>query len=400
MTAQAQRKPAFDAARVIAAIREALPPGIAGAPLHRPHFAGREWDYLKECLDSSYVSSVGAFVTRFERAIAEIAGTKHAVAVVNGTAALHVALLLVGVTAGDEVLAPALTFVATANAISYCGAIPHFVDSEPATLGIDPQALRDYLRDIAERRGETLVNRATGRRIAAIVPMHTFGHPVDMEPLNALAAELGLAVVEDATESLGSRYKGRPSGSLSRLAAFSFNGNKIVTTGGGGAITTDDAALAERAKHLTTTAKLPHAWAFIHDAVGFNYRMPNLNAALGCAQLEQLDGFLAAKRKLAARYRRALAGVPGVSFVDEPAFARSNYWLNALLLDAEHAGERDELLRRCNEDGLLCRPVWTLMHRLAIYADCPRMPLPVAERIEAGLVNLPSGPGLALATEG
>ena len=400
MTTQAQLKPAFDTARVIAAIREALPPGVAEAPLHRPHFAGREWDYLKECLDSSYVSSVGAFVTRFERAIAEIAGTKHAIAVVNGTAALHVALLLVGVSAGDEVLAPALTFVATANAISYCGAIPHFVDSESATLGIDPQALRQSLSEIAERRGERLVNRRTGRRIAAIVPMHTFGHPVDMEPLNALAAELGLAVVEDATESLGSRYKGRPSGSLSRLAAFSFNGNKIVTTGGGGAITTDDPDLAQRAKHLTTTAKLPHAWSFIHDAVGFNYRMPNLNAALGCAQLEQLDGFLAAKRKLAAGYRRTLAGVPGVSFVDEPTFARSNYWLNALLLDAENAGERDELLRRCNEDRLCCRPVWTLMHRLAIYADCPRMPLPVAESIEARLVNLPSGPGLALASEG
>ena len=205
MTAHAQRKPAFDAARVIAAIREALPSDIAQAPLHRPHFAGREWDYLKECLDSSYVSSVGAFVTRFERAIADIVGTRHAVAVVNGTSALHVALLLVGVSAGDEVLAPALTFVATANAISYCGAIPHFVDSEPATLGIDPEALRHYLRDIAERRGEALVNRRTGRRIAAIVPMHTFGHSVDMDPLNALAAELGLAVVEDATESLGSR---------------------------------------------------------------------------------------------------------------------------------------------------------------------------------------------------
>jgi len=400
MTARVKRKPAFDVARVIAALREALPPGITQAPLHRPRFAGKEWDYLKECLDSSYVSSVGPFVTRFERAVAEIAGTQHAVAVVNGTAALHVALLLAGVKAGDEVLAPALTFVATANAISYCGAIPHFVDSELATLGIDPHALGEYLREIAVHRGDGLFNRRTGRRIAAIVPMHTFGHPVDMDPLNALAGELGLPVVEDATESLGSRYKGRPAGSLSRLGAFSFNGNKIVTTGGGGAITTDDAALAERGKHLTTTAKLPHAWAFIHDAVGFNYRMPNLNAALGCAQLEQLDGFLAAKRKLAERYRRTLAGVPGVSFIDEPAFARSNYWLNALLLDAESAAERDELLRRCNEDGLLCRPVWTLMHRLPIYADCPRMPMPVAESIEARLVNLPSGPGLAIAAEG
>lgn len=391
---QAKLKPAFEIGRTVAALRRALPPEIDRAPLHQPRFAGREWDYLKECIDSSFVSSVGSFVTRFEQQMAEIAGTRHAVAVINGTAALHVALLLAGVGSGDEVLAPALTFVATANAISYCGAVPHFVDSSPVTLGVDAAPLGAYLGEIAERRGGATINRRTGRVIRALVPMHTFGHPVDMEPLLELAAEWGLSVIEDATESLGSRYKGRPTGCWSRLAAFSFNGNKIVTTGGGGAITTDDAALAQRAKHLTTTAKLPHPWAFVHDAVGFNYRMPNLNAALGCAQLEQLPEFLAKKRRLAERYRSALADVPGVSFVAEPPFARSNYWLNALLLDEEHADARDELLLHCEEAGLVCRPAWTLMHRLAMYRGCPRMELPVAESVERRLVNLPSGAGL------
>jgi perosamine synthetase len=392
---QPQQIPTFDVDRTIAALRQALPPNIALAPLHQPCFGGNEWLYLKECLDTTFVSSVGSFVTRFEGQMADVAGTAHAVAVINGTAALHICLLLAGVRAGDEVLAPALSFVATANAISYCGAVPHLVDSDPVTLGIDPRRLADYLRDIAARRGPDLVNRRTGRRIRAVVPMHTFGHPVDMEPLLALADALGLWVIEDAAEALGSRYKGRPAGCWGRLAAFSFNGNKVVTTGGGGAITTDDSELAQRAKHLTTTAKLPHPWAFVHDEVGFNYRMPNLNAAVGCAQLEQLGDFLAAKRVLAERYRRALAGLPGLSFVAEPPFARSNYWLNALLLDEAQAGQRETLLERSNAAGLATRPAWALMQHLPMYADCPRMDLPVAESIERRLVNLPSGAGLA-----
>lgn len=395
MSAQPRSEPAFAIDAVISALRSALPANIAQAPLHQPCFAGREWDYVKECLDSSYVSSVGGFVTRFEQQMADVAGTRFAVAVVNGTAALHIALLLAGVKAGEEVLAPALTFIATANAIAYCGGIPHLVDSHPRTLGVDPHRLRSYLHDIAVREGGRLINRRTSRRIAAVVPMHTFGHPVDMEPLNELADELGLLVIEDATESLGSRYKGKPTGSLGRLGAFSFNGNKIVTTGGGGAITTDDPALAQAARHLTTTAKLPHAWAFVHDRVGFNYRMPNLNAALGCAQLEQLPAFLGAKRLLAERYRRSLAGLTGVAFFSEPEFARSNYWLNALLLDPGQVHQRDSLLERCNAAGLSCRPAWTLMHRLPMFGSCPRMPLPVAEDIERRLVNLPSGASLA-----
>ena len=392
---QPQQNPAFDVDRTIAALRQALPPDIALAPLHQPCFGGNEWLYLKECLDTTFVSSVGSFVTRFEGQMADAAGTSHAVAVINGTAALHICLLLAGVRAGDEVLAPALSFVATANAISYCGAVPHLVDSDPVTLGIDPRRLADYLRDVARRSGPDLVNRRTGRRIRAVVPMHTFGHPVDMEPLLALADALGLWVIEDAAEALGSRYKGRPAGCWGRLAAFSFNGNKVVTTGGGGAITTDDAELAQRAKHLTTTAKLPHPWAFVHDRIGFNYRMPNLNAALGCAQLERLGDFLAAKRVLAERYRRALAGLPGLSFVAEPPFARSNYWLNALLLDEAQAGQRETLLERSNAAGLATRPAWALMQHLPMYADCPRMDLPVAESIERRLINLPSGAGLA-----
>jgi perosamine synthetase len=397
MTSGAQRQSAaaFDIDRTIAALRAALPADLAVAPLHQPRFAGNEWRYLKDCLDTSYVSSIGSFVTRFEEQLAGVVGTSHAIAVVNGTAALHVCLLLAGVGRDDEVLVPTLTFVATANAVSYCGAVPHFVDSDPLTLGIDVRRLRDYLHEIAEHRGPDFFNRRTGRRIRAVLPMHSFGHPVDMEPLLALGDEFGLWVIEDAAESLGSRYKGRATGSWSRLAAFSFNGNKIITTGGGGAITTNDPMLAQAAKHLTTTAKLPHPWAFDHDQVGYNYRMPNLNAALGCAQLEQLPDLLAAKRVLAERYRRALADVPGVSFFVEPPFARSNYWLNALLLDEAHAGERESLLARSNAAGLNTRPVWTLMHRLPMYAACPRMAHPVAESIERRLINLPSGAGLA-----
>lgn len=364
---------------------------VCGAPpvaLHEPRFAGNEWAYVKECLDSGWVSSVGAFVDRFERQLAAQAGVRHAVAVVNGTAALHVCLLLAGVRPGDEVLAPALTFVATINAISYCGAKPHFVDSSAATLGLDPGRLDAHLRDIARYRDGICVNRVTGAPLRAVVPMHVFGHPVDMDALNAVAEHWGLAVVEDAAEALGSTYKGRPCGGLGRLGALSFNGNKLVTTGGGGAVLTDDEAVARHAKHLTTTAKRPHAWAFEHDEVGFNYRLPNINAALGVSQLEQLAGFVAAKRRLAERYHAELAGIGGLSVVGEPAGASSNYWLNAVLLDGPE--QRDAVLEATNRAGYMTRPVWALMHRQPMYRDCPRMALPVAEDIERRLVNLPS----------
>jgi perosamine synthetase len=290
---------------------------------------------------------------------------------------------------------PALTFVATANAVAHCGAIPHFLEHERATLGISPSALRAHLEAIAEIRDDgSAWNRLTGRRLAACVPMHTFGHPVDMHALLAVCARFGVPVVEDAAESLGSEYHGRPAGGFGRLAALSFNGNKIVTTGGGGAILTDDEELGALAKHLTTTAKLPHPWAYVHDQVGWNYRMPNLNAALGCAQLERLDEFLARKRALAGRYRSAFAGMEGVSFFDEPQGCRSNFWLNALVFAPEHASERDAALAKTHAVGLLTRPAWALMTKLPMFAGCPRMETPIAEELEAGILNIPSGAGL------
>ncbi|MEO1354095.1 MAG: LegC family aminotransferase [Cyanobacteria bacterium J06635_15] len=364
--------------------------GVEPVPLHIPQFAGREWAYLKECLDSTFVSSVGPFVDRFEAELAAYTGARHAVAVVNGTAALHVALRLTGVQPGDEVLVPALTFVATANAVAYCGAIPHFVDSEPTTLGIDPEALRAYLKAIAEVSNGLCLNRHTGRVIRVLMPMHTFGHPVDLDGLLAVAQDWHLALIEDAAESLGSYYHGQHTGTFGLMGTLSFNGNKTLTTGGGGAILTNDAVLAKRAKHLTTTAKVPHRWDYVHDEVGYNYRMPNINAALGCAQLEQLPGFLATKRSLFAAYHSAFQGIPGVEIVQEPPGCHSNYWLQTLQLSPSLATERDAILSATNDAGLMTRPVWRLMHRLAPYRDCPRMDLPVAESLEQCLINLPS----------
>lgn len=364
-------------------------------PLHEPRFAGNEWTYVKDCLDTGWVSSAGKYVERFENDLIALTGAKHAVAVVNGTAALHIALTLAGVGCDDEVLVPALTFAATAAAVKYCGAIPHFVDSEQRTLGLDPCALRRHLEAIADVRGGACWNARSGRRIRAVVPMHTFGHPVDLEGVLALAADLGLEVVEDAAESLGSYYRARHTGTYGRLGTLSFNGNKTVTTGGGGAVITDDAELARRAKHATTTAKRPHRWEYFHDEIGYNYRLPNINAALGCAQLEQLPEFLASKRRLYERYAGAFAGVEHVRLVREPEECRSNYWLHALLLDWAVAHERDAILAATNDCGIMTRPVWVLLHRLPMYEQCPRAPLPVAESLEHRLINIPSSPGLA-----
>jgi aminotransferase in exopolysaccharide biosynthesis len=345
---------------------------------------------VKECLDSTFVSSVGPFVDRFETDLADFTGAKHVVAVVNGTAALHVALLLAGVQPGDEVLAPALSFVATAAAVVHCGATPHFADVEERTLGMDPRAMREYLRGVTEMLDGVCVNRSTGRPIRAIVPMHTFGHPVDIDGLLGVARDFHLTLVEDAAESLGSYIGNRHTGTFGTLATLSFNGNKTVTTGGGGAILTNDAALAQHAKHLTTTAKIPHRWEFVHDEVGYNYRLPNINAALGCAQLEQLGNFVEAKRRLFERYHAAFASVPHTTIFREPAGCRSNYWLQALLLDESAAGERDEILAATNAAGIGTRPLWTPMHKLAPYAAAPRMDLPIAESLARRIVNLPS----------
>lgn len=377
---------------VLAAIRSVT--GQGPVALHEPGFHGNEWTYVKECLDSTFVSSVGKFVDRFELDLARFTGAGYAVAVVNGTAALHIALKLAGVQDGDEVLLPALTFVATPNAVVYCNATPHFVDSEEATLGFDAAKLREYLRANTEQRDGHCVNRATGKVIRALVPMHTFGHPVDIDGMLAIARDFHIALVEDAAESLGSYYDGRHTGTFGLMGTLSFNGNKTITTGGGGAILTNDAALARRAKHITTTAKMPHAWEFRHDEVGYNYRLPNLNAALGCAQLEQLPGKLAAKKELFARYQAAFAKVDGVRLVAEPARCTSNYWLQTLLLDADHADLRDALLKATNEGGQMTRPAWTLMHELAPYKNCPRMGLDAAQSLARRLINIPSSPGL------
>jgi len=363
--------------------------------LHEPRIAGNEWIYTKACLDSTFVSSVGVYVDRFEADLAAFTGAKHAVAVVNGTMALHVALLLAGVQPGDEVLVPALTFVATANAVRYCYATPHFVDSSEHTLGLDPFPLRSWLQHVTEQRNNTCINKQTGRPIRVLLPMHTFGHPCDLEGLQSVARDFRLVMVEDAAEAMGSWYQGQHTGTLGRLGTLSFNGNKTITTGGGGAILTNDAELARRAKHLTTTAKLQHRWAFEHDEVGFNYRMPNINAALGCAQLEQLPGFLASKRRLYARYRDAFAAHPQVRLVAEPAHCRSNYWLQTLVLDASVADQRDAVLEATNDAGFMTRPAWTPMQRLQPYLDCPRAPLPEVESLERRLINIPSSAGLA-----
>lgn len=374
--------------------------GVLGpehAQLHEPRFQGNEWLYLKECLDSTFVSSVGKFVDRFEQDLAAYTGAKYAVAVANGTAALHVALMLAGVQANDEVLIPALTFVATANAVSYCGAHPHFIDSETSTLGINVQKTREYLRDSCDIIDKQCVNRATGRVIRAISPMHTFGHPSDIAGLLALSNDFHLALVEDAAESLGSFYHGKHTGTFGQLGTLSFNGNKTITTGGGGAILTNDMTIAKQAKHITTTAKLAHAWEFRHDQIAYNYRMPNLNAALGCAQLEQLDAMLASKRALFHAYDEAFSYVEGVSLIIEPNGCKSNYWLQALLLDVDHANQRDSILQSTNAAGYMTRPVWVLMHELPAFKDCPRMDLTESISLSQRLINIPSSAGLVAA---
>lgn len=366
----------------------------AFVPLHEPEFTGRERDYVLDAIDSTFVSSVGAYVDRFEEELADFCGVKRAVVTVNGTAALHVCLLLAGVGPKDEVIIPSLTFVATANAVAYTGAVPHFADSEEATLGMDPAKLAAHLGRIAEQRDGSCYNRETGRRIAAIVPMHTYGHPVLLDELVQLAEKWSIPLVEDAAESLGSYYHGKHTGFFGLLGALSFNGNKVMTTGGGGAILTNDSALADRAKHITTTAKLPHRWRYEHDQIAYNYRMPNLNAALGVAQLEQLPASLARKRKLAERYAEAFAGVEGLSFVAEPAGCKSNYWLNTLLLDSSDEALLEAILKTTNEAGLMTRPAWTPMHQLQMYADSPQMDLAVTDGLARRLINIPSSPQL------
>ncbi len=376
----------------IGRIRQVTGPETGG--LHEPVFAGNEKKYLAECIDSGFVSSVGPFVAAFEESVREFVGATHAVAVVNGTAALHLALLAVGVRPGDEVIVPAMSFVATANAVSHAGAIAHFVDVDEATWGIDPGVLRSHLADVGRMKDGQLHNKQTGRPITAIVPMHALGHPVAIEQLVAIAEEFALVVVEDAAESLGSWVGDRHTGLFGRLGVFSFNGNKTITTGGGGVIVTDDEALAKKLKHLSTTARVPDAYEFDHDVVGYNYRMPNINAALGLAQMEQLAGLIRAQRDLFELYAEAFAGSAFGEVRQEPTGTTSNYWLQAISLPEGMKATKDELIKGCVDAGVSVRPLWKPLNRLTPYSSHPSAPTPVTEDLYNRVICLPSSASL------
>ncbi|OYQ32100.1 aminotransferase DegT [Flavobacterium cyanobacteriorum] len=356
-------------------------------PLHAPHFGGNEKKYLNDTIDTTFVSSVGAYVDRFEVMMAEISQARKAVALVNGTAGIQVALRLAGVKQGDEVLTQALTFVATANAIAYNGATPVFIDVDHDTMGLSPKAVEEFLEEFGELREDGCYNKSTGKKIAACVPMHTFGFPVHMDGLLAVCSKWRIPVVEDAAESLGSEYKGKPTGSLGKLGVFSFNGNKIVTCGGGGAIVTNDVKLGEKAKYLTTTAKIPHPYEYVHDELGYNFRMPNLNAALACAQLEQLRRFLDNKRSLAKEYASYFSS-NGIKFRTETEDTKANYWL--MCVELENKQERDLFLKMTNEAKVMTRPIWQLMFRLPMYQNCRKDSQQNALFLEERIVNIPS----------
>ncbi|ERM59188.1 aminotransferase DegT [Vibrio cyclitrophicus ZF205] len=358
-------------------------------PLHAPTFNGNEKAYVMETIDSTFVSSVGKFVDDFERKIEAYTGTAKAVATVNGTAALHAALYMADVQRGDLVITQALTFVATCNALYHMGAEPIFVDVSPVSLGLCPKAVDSFLSEHAETTEAGCIHKQTGKRIKAVVPMHTFGHPVELDELVAVCLKWNLVLVEDAAESLGSFYKGKHTGTMGDVSAVSFNGNKIITTGGGGMVLCKTEELGARTKHVTTTAKVPHPYEFFHDEPGFNYRMPNLNAALGCAQMEVIEQYLKQKRQLAKCYENLFSGTD-FQFVTEPDYAESNYWLNAIICPDKKS--REEILAGTNSAGVMTRPIWQLMHRLPMFENAMRGDLTYSEFIEAHLINLPSTP--------
>lgn len=358
-------------------------------PLHEPTFQGNEKAYVNECIDSTFVSSVGKFVDKFEDMVADYTGAKYAIATVNGTAALHVALKLVGVEPDTEVITQPLTFVATCNSISYCGALPVFVDVDLDTLGMSPSSLELFLKENTVTKENQLYNKNTKRRISAVLPMHTFGHPCRIAEIAEICEKYSITLVEDAAESLGSFYKGQHTGTFGTVGAFSFNGNKIITSGGGGVFVTDDEKLAKRAKHITTTAKIPHPYEFVHDEIAYNFRMPNINAALGCAQIEKLPKILNEKRILTSKYHE-FCTQNNIQFIKEPAGSKSNYWLNAICLPNKN--ERDEFLKYSNSNNVMSRPIWKLMNHLDIYQGCQIDALTNALCLEERIVNLPSTP--------
>lgn len=366
---------------------QSLYPDENPVPLHAPRFLGNEKKYVNDAIDSTFVSSVGEYVDRFEEMICEITGAAYVIAIVNGTCALHVALKLAGVRPDDEVITQPLSFVATANSIAHCGATPIFLDVERETMGLDPTALESFLQVHARIKEDACYHTATGKRIMACVPMHTFGHPCRVDEIAAICSRYRIVLIEDAAESLGSTYREKHTGTFGLFGIYSLNGNKTVTCGGGGAIVTSNEALAKKAKHITTTAKVSHPYEYVHDMIGYNYRLPNINAALACAQLEQLSAFVENKRELAGLYQEFFSSLD-IPFVREPMHARSNYWLNAVIMPDRET--RDEFLKATNEAGVMTRPAWRLLNQLEMYRDCQTDALTNAQWLEDRVVNIPS----------
>ena len=362
------------------------------AKLHTPFFIGKENLYLKDCIKSTFVSTSGKYIEQFEKKIKKFTGAKHAVAVVNGTVALQVALRALGVQMYDEILIPSLTFVATANAVKHCGAIPHFIDSNEKSLGLCLNNLEEHLKKKSIKRGRHIYNRTTGRRIYAIIPVHVYGHITNMKKLRAIAKKLNLKVLEDAAESLGSFYLGKHAGTMGDAGILSFNANKIITTGGGGMILTGNSLLAKQIRHLISTAKLPHPWKFIHDKVAWNYRMPNINAALGCAQIEKIITILKYKKKITESYQKEFKTFNDISFIHQPEGCKSNYWLNTIRVKNLKIAKRDLLLKKLNNNYFECRPAWKLLHKLKMFRGCPKSKLNNSEKLESELITLPSSP--------
>lgn len=371
---------------VVEFIRE-INNGRSSIPLHEPRFIGNEKKYTNDCIDTGFVSSVGEYVTKFEIELAKYTGAKKAVVVVNGTEALHLACIVTGVSGDDEVITQPLTFIATVNAITYTGATPVFVDVDKETMGMSPDSLERFLQKNTEIKNKACYNKHTGKRISACVPMHTFGHPARIDEIADICQKYHLILIEDAAESIGSKYNNMPTGRFGKVGILSFNGNKVITTGGGGALITDDEQLATLAKHLSTQAKIPHPWEYAHDQIGYNYRMPNINAALGLAQLEKLDYFIQQKRILSEKYKQFFQE-KGIEFFSEKGPAYSNYWLNAVIL--KDRIERDAFLKYTNENGVMTRPIWNLIYKSSMFEKCQRTDMTNAQWLEDRVVNIPS----------
>ena len=363
--------------------------------LHEPFFFGKEKKYLKHCIETTFVSSKGKYVKKFETALSKYINAKNIILLNSGTSALHIALLLMGVKSGDEVILPSMTFVATANAVKYCNANPHFVDSEEESLGIDPIALKNWLNKIVMKKGKYSFNKMTNNRISAIVPMHTFGHPCKMDELKKISKKFNMKIIEDSAEALGSFYKGKHAGTIGDIGTLSFNGNKTITTGAGGAIITNNDRVALQARHIISTAKQNHAYEYIHDKIGYNYRMPNLNASIGLAQFENINKIINSKRKLFQKYNKLFSNIDEIDLFKEPRYCKSNYWLQTIILRKQNMKLRNDILKLTNKKNIMTRPVWKLLHKLQPFKNCQRSPLPKALSLEKRIINIPSSYGIA-----